>query len=146
MPSEDPKGNRLAKGKLHFESNNSPDAKSTNNTRTNKPENPKDGDRLRLRIKRKFRDTDNVNSSTSKNCGHTSSSEDTEDADVNDDRLSVKVKNNECADPSLEDPLQTLNKVVTRGNDEQPQQQKQIAQMQAVEDVSELFADIAEDT
>ena len=43
-------------------------------------------------------------------------------------------------------PLQTLNKVVTRGNAEPPLQQ-QIAQVQTVveEDVSELFADIVED-
>ena len=59
-----------------------------------------------------------------------------------DDRLSVKVK----ADPPLEDPLQTLNKVLTRGNHEQLQQQQQIAQVQTVEkDVFELFADITED-
>ena len=44
----------------------------------------------------------------------------------------------------LEDPLKTLNIVVTRGNDEQ--QLQQIAQMQTVEeDVFELFADIVED-
>ena len=84
MLSEDPKGNRLAKGNVHFESNSSPDAKNTNNTRTNEPEDPKDGNRLRLRIKRKF--SDNVNSSTNsttscstKKCRHISSSEDTED-------------------------------------------------------------------
>ena len=35
MLSEDPKGNRLAKGNVHFESNSSPDAKNTNNTSTN---------------------------------------------------------------------------------------------------------------
>ena len=59
-----------------------------------------------------------------------------------DDRLSVKVK----ADPPLEDTLQTLNKVLTRGNHEQLQQQQQIAQVQTVEkDVFELFADITED-
>ena len=44
----------------------------------------------------------------------------------------------------LEDPLKTLNIVVTRGNDEQ--QLQQIAQMQTVEeDVFELFADMVED-
>ena len=110
---------------------------------------------MRLRINRKFRDSDNVNSSTNstscstKKCRHISSSEeDTEDDhDVNDDnRLSVKVKHNEYADPSLEDPLKTLNIVVTRSNDEQPQQQQQIAQVQTVEDdVSDLFAYIVED-
>ena len=110
---------------------------------------------MRLRINRKFRDSDNVNSSTNstscstKNCRHISSSEeDTEnDHDVNDDnRLSVKVKHNEYADPPLEGPLKTLNMVVTRGNDEQPQQQQQIAQVQTVEDgVSDLFAYIVED-
>ena len=56
------------------------------------------------------------------------------------------MKHNQYADPPLEDPLQTMNKVVTRGNDEQPQQQQQIAQVQTVEeDVSELFADIVKD-
>ena len=110
---------------------------------------------MRLRINRKFRDSDNVNSSTNstscstKNCRHISSSEeDTEnDHDVNDDnRLSVKVKHNEYADPPLEGPLKTLNIVVTRGNDEQPQQQQQIAQVQTVEDgVSDLFAYLVED-
>ena len=64
MLSEDLKGNRLAKGNVHFESNSSPDADSINNTRTNEPEDPKDGDKLRLKIKRKFRDSDNINSST----------------------------------------------------------------------------------
>ena len=35
--------------------------------------------------------------------------------------------------------------VLTRGNDEHPQQQQQIAQVQTVEeDVSELFADVVE--
>ena len=110
---------------------------------------------MRLRINRKFRDSDNVNRSTkstscsTKKCRHISSSEeDTEDDhDVNDDnRLSVKVKHNEYADPPLEGPLKTLNMVVTRGNDEQPQQQQQIAQVQTVEDgVSDLFAYIVED-
>ena len=119
-----------------------------------KPEDPKDRDKLRVRIKRKFGDSDNVSSSTNsttscstKKCRHISSSEDTEDDDVDDDsdRLSVKVKHNEYADPPLEDPLQTLNKVVTRGNAEPPQQQQQIAQVQTVEeDVSELFADTVE--
>ena len=77
-------------------------------------------------------------------CRHISSSEDTEDDEVNDDdRLSVKVKHNEYVDPQLENPLQTL---VTRGNDEQPQQQQQIARVQTVEeDVSELFTNIVED-
>ena len=56
------------------------------------------------------------------------------------------MKHNEYADPPLEDPLKTLNMVVTRGNDEQPQQQQQIAQVQTVEDdVSDLFAYIVED-
>ena len=44
----------------------------------------------------------------------------------------MKVKHNEYADPPLEDPLQTLNKIVTRGNAEQPQQQQQIAQVQTL--------------
>ena len=154
MLSEDLKGNRLAKGNAHFESSSSPDAKNTNNTRTNEPEEPKDGDRLRLRIKRKFRDSDNVNSSTNsttscstKMCRHISSSEDTENDDVNDDdRLNMKVKHIEYANPPLQDPLQTLNKVITMGNAEQPQQQQQIAQVQTVEeDVSELFTNIVED-
>ena len=58
----------------------------------------------------------------------------------------MRVKHNEYADPPLEDPLQTLNKVVTRRNDEQPYQQQQIAQVQTVEEyVSELCADIVED-
>ena len=135
MLSEDLKGNKLAKGNVHFESNSSPDAKNTNNTRTNEPEDPKDGDRLRMTINRKFRDSDNVNSSTNstiscsiKNYRHISSSEDSEDNDVNNyDRMSVKVKHNKYADPLLEDPLQTLNKVVTKGNTEPPQQQQQIA-------------------
>ena len=35
MLFEDPKGNRLAKENVHFESNSSPDARNTNNTRTN---------------------------------------------------------------------------------------------------------------
>ena len=56
------------------------------------------------------------------------------------------MKHNDYTDPPLEDPLQTLNTVVTRSNDEQPQQQQQIAQVETVEeDVSELFADIVED-
>ena len=52
------------------------------------------------------------------------------------------MKHNDYTDPPLEDPLQTLNTVVTRSNDEQ----QQIAQVETVEeDVSELFADIVED-
>ena len=43
MLSEHPKGNRLAKGNVHFESNRRPDAKNTNNTRINEPGDPKDG-------------------------------------------------------------------------------------------------------
>ena len=42
MLSEHPKGNRLAKGNVHFESNRRPDAKNTNNTRINEPGDPKD--------------------------------------------------------------------------------------------------------
>ena len=100
----------------------------------------------------KVRDSDDVNSSTSsstKKSRHTSlSSEDTKYDDVSDnDRLSVKVKHNRYADPPLENPLQTLNKAVTWCNEEQPKQQ-QVVQVQTVEedDVSELFADIVEDT
>ena len=152
MPFEDPKGNRLAKENVHFESNSSPDARNTNNTRTNEPEGLKYEDRLGLKIKRKFRDSDNVNSSnnsatSTKKCRHISSSEDTKHDDVNDDdRLSVKVKHNEYADPPLEDPSKTLNKLVTKGNAKQQQQQQQIEQVQTVgKDVSELFADIVED-
>ena len=127
MLSEDAIGNILAKGNVHFESDSSSDAK--NNTRTNEPEDPNDKNRpnnkhLRLRAKRKVSGSDNDHSSTSstKESRHTSSSsEDTEDDDDDDDdRLSVKVKHKEYADPPLEDPLQTLNKVVTKGNDEQP--------------------------
>ena len=77
---------------------------------------------MRLRIKRKFRDSDKEHHSSTcccstKKCRHISSSleEDTEDDDdVNDDdRLIAKVKHNEYADPPLEDPLKTLNMVVT---------------------------------
>ena len=153
MLSEDSKGNRLAKENVHFTCNSSPDGDDkNNNTKTNEPEDPDDGNRLRLRTKRNVRDSDNANSSTSsstKKSRHTSSSsEDTKNDDVSDDnRLSVKVKHNEYADPPLEDPLQTLDKAVTRGNEEQSKQQ-QVVQVQTVEedDVSELFADIVEDT
>ena len=85
MLPEDPKGNRLAKGNVHFDINSSPDAINTSKTRTNESEDPKNGDGLRLRIKKKFRDSGDVNSSTTstscstKKCRHISSSEDTED-------------------------------------------------------------------
>ena len=130
MLSEDLKENRLVKRNIHFASSSSPDGDAkNNNTRTNGPEDADDGNRPRLRTKRKFKGSDNANSSTSsstKRIRHkSSSSEDSQDDDANDDdRLSVKVKHNEYADPPLEDPLQTLNKVVTKSHEKLPKQLK----------------------